>query len=456
MVGPISMTNFIIGLCVCVHHFILLIYHSYKTLYCFTKSEAASIQKLSILLILTNFISVTNLTFTTWDWYPINWSCHWIMVIGSILYLSAKLILYILISERLFFIFSDSEISFKSFYIWLSRIILLIYWCFMTLLILTVGSGFRGELNCELDLPFQLLSGMALGDIIISYTISSIFARRLLLLNLKLSAMRTPMELKMERSKSKTLTSKSGATSNMESTNNFTIDTPRCSVAGTGSRPVTPRKDAGIVRKNGGSPPVTPIGITEDIMIQEMYDIDTHDVTWTIVTKSTLLSLIALITTPLSLVLLVFFGVFGYTFVTMDSAVNCWCVVLMFNPYKPLYKCLCKRMEVCMGIKCLRCWSCTCCCCCGNKINDIPQLRMNVATVSEKTHSVQTGSTATGQSSKEEGNDGKRDKDVTLTIPNSVPTFQSSGESNNPMIDEPEKEMTPEMNDEENSGSTAL
>ena len=336
MMNPITLTNDIITLMVAVHHVLLLIYHGYHSSSCFTKSEKSSyIQRLSIVLIIINLFSVTNFTLTTWDWYPYNWSCDWIMTSGTIIYLSAKVILYILISERLFFIFSDSEISFKSCYIWLSRLSFFMYWTILSSLMILLGGGERGIRNCELRMPVTLLSAVTLGDIIISTTISTIFARRLLMLNLKLSRHNKPSlqlySTKSERSMTKSAHSgTSGITPGTVAT--MTMETPRCSVVeihsngntpNGGSNLNTPRTSFAFGENEVQVPDISgltdvtvsnsratsPRMIVNEVM-DAMYDIDIQDVTWKIIMKSTLLSIIALITTPLSIVLLVFFGPF--------------------------------------------------------------------------------------------------------------------------------------------------
>ena len=85
------------------------------------------------------------------------------------------------------------------------------------------------------------------------------------------------------------------------------------------------------------------------------------DVTRKILKRSTLLTSIALFTTTLSLL---FSAVLGLTamWIALDMMVNSWCIILMFKPYHGIYIICCGKMENCVGIKCLRYYSCNCCC----------------------------------------------------------------------------------------------
>eukprot|EP01084_Bolivina_argentea_P166116 288486_1 len=79
--------------------------------------------------------------------------------------------------------------------------------------------------------------------------------------------------------------------------------------------------------------------------------------------KSTGLTFIALFTTELSLLLS---GVLGIQIIwtTLDSSVNCLCIILMFQMHRKIYKMLLfdKCIGNCVSIKCLVCYSCAYCC----------------------------------------------------------------------------------------------
>ena len=77
--------------------------------------------------------------------------------------------------------------------------------------------------------------------------------------------------------------------------------------------------------------------------------------------RSTLLTTIALFTTSLSLVIAGILGLSGM-WISSDSMVNCWCIMLMFRFYDKIYIICCNRMEFCVSINCLKYYSCNCFC----------------------------------------------------------------------------------------------
>ena len=48
--------------------------------------------------------------------------------------------------------------------------------------------------------------------------------------------------------------------------------------------------------------------------------------------------------------------------IALDFIVNCWCIILMFKSYNKPYNICCNKCEKCVGIKCLKYYSCNCCC----------------------------------------------------------------------------------------------
>eukprot|EP01084_Bolivina_argentea_P207948 354691_1 len=85
-----------------------------------------------------------------------------------------------------------------------------------------------------------------------------------------------------------------------------------------------------------------------------------NDLIIRILTKSTILTFIALLSTELSLLLM---GSIGLTtlWVSLDSMINCWCVFTMFAVHKKLYLNICGKLESIISYKCLLCCSCHCC-----------------------------------------------------------------------------------------------
>eukprot|EP01084_Bolivina_argentea_P250532 419796_1 len=290
----------------CIQNAFILCYHSYHTFVCFTKSEPSKIQYLSIIFILLNFLK--SLCYISKSWFPLYWSCDWIMKLVFLIGVYSSIMLYIVVLERLFLVFSDSQFAFKQTSIYSSRCLLMVYSISISFLVVFIGHGYYDNVHnrCLIDLPMWLMGVWGFIDIFICSSISILFARRLLFLNLHLLSKENAINI-----------------SSATSTN------------------------------------------VNEQMVDIMYAIDIKDITWTIVTKSTLLSMIALISS-ISFIVLVgtifLFKTFLGTISSIDAIINVWCVMLMFSTHKKLYDKICKRMECCVSIKCLSYYSCTACC----------------------------------------------------------------------------------------------
>ena len=81
--------------------------------------------------------------------------------------------------------------------------------------------------------------------------------------------------------------------------------------------------------------------------------------------KFVLLSVIAVITTQLSLIVTIVLS-FGTLWTSLDSVINVWCILLSFGHSQKLnkvYNAICGRMHACFGWnQCLLCFACNCWC----------------------------------------------------------------------------------------------
>jgi len=96
-----------------------------------------------------------------------------------------------------------------------------------------------------------------------------------------------------------------------------------------------------------------------------------------IMVKSTVLTFVASLSTQISIVLLTLFGM-PSLWVSIDSVINSWCLILIFDLYDDLFNlyprccCLCERL---MSYYCIVCCSCACC----FRSNLRPQIELQVA-----------------------------------------------------------------------------
>eukprot|EP01084_Bolivina_argentea_P113745 202669_1 len=91
-----------------------------------------------------------------------------------------------------------------------------------------------------------------------------------------------------------------------------------------------------------------------------MYNFDHTNSTFLVARKSTLLTLLAGITTLLALIMTLLFG-FAGPWMALDFAVNAWCIILMFRHHQNIYKKCCGSIENILSPKFLTYYSCSCC-----------------------------------------------------------------------------------------------
>ena len=78
-----------------------------------------------------------------------------------------------------------------------------------------------------------------------------------------------------------------------------------------------------------------------------------------ILTKSTLLTFIAIITNQFALILSAFLQI-PSLWLSLNACINCWCIILMFKCHNIWYSRLCGHCRRIISIRCLYCYSCDC------------------------------------------------------------------------------------------------
>ena len=212
--------------------------------------------------------------------------------------------------ERLFVVFESSDLKFKQKEIYLSRCLGLIWLILISTMILLLADGYyNSSVNaCSLDYPLWGNALAAFGDITICTIISILFSRRLLVINLTLKQNTKMM--------------------------------PQSTASNDNIGKVVENKE----RKS------------------TILDVIQQDTTWRVLTKSTLLSFIALFTTEMSLILSGILIEYASIWCAIDTVINCWCVLLMFATHNGLYFVMCRKCEKCINVGWLSCYSCHCCC----------------------------------------------------------------------------------------------
>ena len=238
-------------------------------------------------------------------------SCQWIGIGIKLLFLYPKSIgLYVVYFERLFYIFRDSAYAFKPLQQWSFRMLLIIPVTGCTILVY-LNSEHTYILDpdtnaCTMALDRNGTIAVVVGDILFCNLLSFLYCRRLLIFRSKLTT--------------RFLSNAAGAG---------------------GVNPGLP---------GAGNPPPA-----ELVALNRIFKI---------MMKSTVLQFIAMLSSQALILLMWAMGV-PSIWAAIDSVVNCWCLVLMFDLYDDLFRLYpfcCGLCEKLMCYHCIVCYSCHCCC----------------------------------------------------------------------------------------------
>eukprot|EP01084_Bolivina_argentea_P023132 43095_1 len=281
----------------CIHNFILFIWHLYSIIFIKRQSKQNhTLHMLTILdILLWFFFPVVNILLI-FNYHTLN--CRWIVTIAIGVYGLAKAVLYILLLERLYSIFTGTCYSFKPSQIWTFRIILAFYILIAESLAFIYGDGYFNDIthSCKALYPFWMNAMVAAMDFILCGIISVLFARKLLLS--VLSTMEGNINNEQQENKTKN--------SNLKA-------------------------------------------------VKQKYK-----TTWRLLRKSSILSMIVLFTTCFSLILMSLFGGTGM-FACLDSMVNIWCIMLIWKVHRNMFNLCCGGLLPCITVRCLGCFSCNLC-----------------------------------------------------------------------------------------------
>ena len=120
---------------------------------------------------------------------------------------------------------------------------------------------------------------------------------------------------------------------------------------------------------------------------------NTNNKKYTLLKRCLLLNIIAIISTQLTFVLIPTLG-FASLWLSLDAAINSWCILLSFTEYNKIYWKVFGKLHNCIGHKCLLCYTCYCCGCykIEGEISDSRSLR-NRGTEKTITSSTTTNAT---------------------------------------------------------------
>ena len=261
--------------------------------------KSQRIQLLSVSTIFMACILSIYATLISWPQYPLSFiKCKWVATIGILIYQTYKGMIYILFLERLFLVFQQSTYKFSKSFIISSRAFIILFVSVCIVLIICITNGtIINETNACKADIPQWSTSIIIIADLIIMYLISTLFSRRLLL---LSCSLTSLQF-----------------------NNFTKH-----------------------NKNNNKHDKTYDAYYRNVKIAK---------------KSTLLTLSAILTTILSLIVIGFLGQSSMC-AAIDSMVNCWCIMLMFAIHNKLYNIICGKTELLIHSKCLSCYSCNCCC----------------------------------------------------------------------------------------------
>eukprot|EP01084_Bolivina_argentea_P172544 298903_1 len=291
------------------HNGFLFLFHIYRSKSLPAADNISKIKCLSYPTIITAILYCIFSVMILYDLFPSDINCKWQVITGLIIYCISKLSLYYLFLERLFSVFYGTDFQFPKFQVYFGKISLILWMVILGSIIGIFGDGEKASNDdtlylCVTNYPFWLNILVAIGDIIICSVISMTFATHL---------------LQYEQ----------------QYYNN--------------------------IRRNAEMEILTE---TEPLNMGANNAISLNQ----IARKSIILTLVALITTPVSLICAAIFGLTPL-WTTMDSIINVWCVVLIFGINHRLFEILCGSLESKISITCLS-W-CTCFICCGEDNDEV-------------------------------------------------------------------------------------
>ena len=263
------------------------------------------IHLLSFFVLIFFIIYDGTVTMTNYYIYPESqFPCKWQVYMSINAYLICKVSLSYLYLERLFIVFSGSDLQFSNKFMLITRIFLFIILISAPILFLIINNelGRIDEFGeCFSAFPAFLNYSFAALDTFVSIMILILFSRRLLMLSLKVQQTAPTLQLR-----------------------------------GTGSTSIQSRKDTN----------------------QSIFGNDKRLLS--VVKKTTILTMVA-VTTSLSSYVVSYFGLISM-WVAIDTSINSWCVLLLFAKYHELYEKICYGMTYCLNDKCLAICACYCLC----------------------------------------------------------------------------------------------
>eukprot|EP01084_Bolivina_argentea_P316134 547912_1 len=336
---------------------IIFSYHIYQTLqFQKTRSDISAIEILSTFTIFSaiafNLFSMA----ISFNIYPSFIPCELFMECICILYFVFKSFSYFLFLERLYAVFADTIYTFNLFTKCMSRILLSCYFAAICVMVFTTSFNIIPMTICSVQFPVIIYAILIFGDSFIGILISIICTRKLMAVGI----------------------------SNNSSTRSRISRCPSESTC----TPTAETQPSPVIYPEV---PDTPVA---SIPQQLPFDLFNRDrITWAVVNKFTLLTLISICSTFFTLMFCAIFGGLQL-WMTVDTIINSGTVMLMFAAHHKIYTKLCLKIQnKIISIKCLSYYSCHYCCQIQSQIKQQAQISnrtpsSTMITIPEETENV--------------------------------------------------------------------
>eukprot|EP01084_Bolivina_argentea_P077209 139989_1 len=325
-------------LVVLVHNVIMFGYHLYGALGRNKSSRlynTLSIEWLSVFSLFNMLILSAYATFIVFPCYPSSW-CNWVLNISVIIYTCSKVSTYIFFLERLFIIINSIQTlipaQITTCQMQILRIFIVLWGLFATISTCVSGNGYYSidQAMCMYNYPTFIPIFVILGDCSIGTMICIILSRTLISI---------PSLSCNNSNKISEISSKTGNTTAFETIN---------------------------IEHTNVSVQMNEVDQSEEWISENSKNNNASLII--LLKRFAWLSFIALFSTQFNLLMCVILGL-GMLWIVLDSVINAWCVLFTFTQNNKCYGIIYNKllMNICMGYKCLLCYSCNCFC----KVNKI-------------------------------------------------------------------------------------
>ena len=203
-------TSVYVGLICSVHNILLLLYHTIKIIMYTKENKQKNGRKPNKIMLASILVLFMFVLFPFFSGYLNGWGkhnnldCKNIILIAVLLYTYSKIMLYVFLFERLFFIFNETSIHFSKTFVYIIRLT-----CIIVFISTTVGSIFvidgQSTLDnsiypCKTNYSGYLNILFGLLDVFASYVILLMFSRKLLIMEY------IKLEVNVEMSSTNTMT----------------------------------------------------------------------------------------------------------------------------------------------------------------------------------------------------------------------------------------------------------